>query len=54
MSWGSIGEFIAMGGYGWYVWGAYDVTFALLALEVVLVVRRHRAAKKAVTSSGSE
>ena len=46
MSWGSFGEFIAMGGYGWYVWGAYDVTFILLALELVLVFRRHRAAKR--------
>jgi len=46
MSWGSIGEFIAMGGYGWYVWGSYDVTFVLLALEVLLVTARHRAAKR--------
>lgn len=35
-----------MGGYGWYVWGAYDVTFVLLALEMVLVVRRHRKARQ--------
>ena len=44
MNWGSLSEFLAMGGYGWYVWGAYDVTFVLLALELVLVYRRHRAA----------
>ena len=44
MNWGSVGEFLAMGGYGWYVWGAYDVTFVLLALELTLVFRRHRAA----------
>ncbi len=25
-----------------YVWGSYGVTFALLALEVVLLVRRTR------------
>ena len=35
-------EFFAMGGYGWYVWGSYAVTFALLALEVVLLARRAR------------
>ena len=46
MSWGSLGEFLAMGGYGWYVWGAYDVTLVLLALELVLVFRRHRAARQ--------
>ncbi len=44
MSWGSAGEFFAMGGYAWYVWGAYVVTMALIGLELVLVVARHRAA----------
>jgi heme exporter protein D len=34
-----------MGGYGFYVWGSYIVTFALLAIEVVLVLRRSREAK---------
>jgi heme exporter protein D len=32
-----------MGGYGVYVWGSYAVTFALLAIEVVMVIRRKRA-----------
>ena len=35
-------EFLAMGGYGLYVWGAYLVTFALLAVEVVLLLKRKR------------
>ena len=38
-------EFLAMGGYGWYVWGSYGVTFACLALEVVLVLKRSRETK---------
>jgi heme exporter protein D len=38
-------EFFAMGGYALYVWGAYGVTFALLALEVVFLARRAREAK---------
>ncbi len=38
-------EFLAMGGYAFYVWGSYLVTFALLAVEVVLVLRRSREAK---------
>jgi heme exporter protein CcmD len=25
-----------------YIWGSYGVTFALLALEVILVIRRMR------------
>jgi heme exporter protein D len=42
MQWGSISEFIAMGGYGGYVWGAFGVTFVLMAGEVVMVVKGHR------------
>jgi heme exporter protein D len=38
-------EFFAMGGYAWYVWGSYGVTFALLVLEVVLLWKRKREAK---------
>jgi len=35
-------EFFAMGGYGFYVWGAYGVTALLLAAEVIAVARRRR------------
>ena len=52
MNWGSVGEFIAMGGYGWYVWGAYDVTFILLAVELMLVFRRRRAAQRQLKERG--
>ena len=37
-------EFLAMGGYAFFVWGSYGVTFALLALEVVLLARRQKRA----------
>jgi heme exporter protein D len=37
-------EFLAMGGYAWYVWGAYGMTFLLLALEVVLLTKRSKKA----------
>ena len=33
-------DFLSMGGYAFYVWGSYAVTFLLLAAEVVLVRRR--------------
>jgi len=36
----SVSEFFAMGGYGLYVWGAYGVTFALLIIEVTLLLKR--------------
>ena len=40
MSWGSLNEFLAMGGYGLYVWGSYGVTFLCLAIEIILLVKR--------------
>jgi heme exporter protein D len=42
MSWGSVGEFLHMGGYGLYVWGSYGVTLAALALETWMLLRRAR------------
>ena len=48
MSWGSASEFFAMGGYGLYVWGAYVVTFACLAVEPALAWLRHRSARAAL------
>ena len=38
-------EFFNMGGYGLYVWGSYGVTFALLAIEVFLVMKHKRETK---------
>jgi heme exporter protein D len=38
-------EFFAMGGYAFYVWGSYGVTFALLAIEVYLLMKRKRETK---------
>ena len=35
-------EFFAMGGYAWYVWGSYGVTFFLLAVEMILLYNRSR------------
>jgi heme exporter protein D len=42
MNWGSLEAFLAMGGYGLYVWGSYAVTFVLLLTEVVLLALRRR------------
>jgi len=38
-------QFFAMGGYAVYVWGAYGVTAACLALEVFFVLKRKRETK---------
>jgi len=48
MQWHSLSEFLAMGGRGGFVWGAYG-TFALLVLVEPLLARwRHRAARRAI------
>ena len=38
-------EFFQMGGYAWYVWGSYGVTFACLALEIFFLLRKSAEAK---------
>jgi len=45
VNWSSLSDFVAMGGYGFYVWGAYLVTAAVIAAEVLALVARHRAAR---------
>ncbi|MFY9621467.1 MAG: heme exporter protein CcmD [Pyrinomonadaceae bacterium] len=48
MQWNSFSEFISMGGYGFFVWGSYGVTFVLLAAElIVLRSRKKRLSEKA-------
>jgi len=37
MNWGSLDNFLAMGGYGLYVWGSYAVTLVLIVAELVLL-----------------
>jgi heme exporter protein D len=35
-------KFFSMGGYGFYVWGSYGVTFLLLSAEVLILLKRKR------------
>ncbi len=39
-------EFLAMGGYGFYVWGSYGVTALLIVAEIVWVIQRRKALLK--------
>ena len=34
MNWGSLNEFLAMGGYGFYVWGSYGMAVLCIAVEI--------------------
>jgi len=47
MSWSSLNEFLAMGGYALYVWGSYAVAAGLIAVEVIMLIQRRRHALKA-------
>ena len=47
MIWKSLDDFIAMGGYGFYVWGSYLVTAALILAEIFMLRMRRRAIEKA-------
>jgi heme exporter protein D len=40
-------EFFAMGGNGFYVWGAFGMTALLIAAEIVAVRTRLKAARDA-------
>ena len=42
MQWHSLGEFMAMGGYAFYVWGSFGATALGLALEAALLRARRR------------
>jgi len=35
-----VSDFFHMGGYAWYVWGSYGVTFLCLAIEIIVLVKR--------------
>jgi heme exporter protein D len=48
MYWHSLSDFVAMGGYAFYVWGSYGATAVLIAAELwLLKTRKRRAIKQA-------
>ncbi len=40
MQWNSVGEFFAMGGYAFYVWGSFGACLLLMIVEPLLARRR--------------
>ena len=44
-------EFLAMGGYGFYIWGAYGVAALAIVVELVALRARRAAALKASTEA---
>jgi heme exporter protein D len=43
MNWSGWSDFLAMGGYAFYVWGAFGVTAAAMLAELGLLALRRRA-----------
>jgi heme exporter protein D len=41
--WNSFADFLAMGGYGLYVWGSFGVTALVLAAELWSLRQRRKA-----------
>jgi heme exporter protein D len=41
----NLNELLAMGGYGFYVWGSYLVTALLIGSEIVAVRARYKASR---------
>ena len=52
MKWNSVSEFLAMGGYGFYVWGSYLVTLAFMVAEPLMLRLRHRDALREAADQG--
>ncbi len=46
--WNSLADFGSMGGYGLYVWGAFGVTAAAIAWELLALRRRRQQALQQV------
>jgi heme exporter protein D len=40
--WNSFSEFLAMGGYGLYVWGSFAVTALVMIIEPIMAVQRRK------------
>jgi heme exporter protein D len=52
MNWHSPADFFAMGGYALYVWGSFGACALALALEALLVGRRHAGVLRSLRRQG--
>lgn len=50
MKWGSLSEFLAMGGYGFYVWVSFGTTALCMVWEVFSLRRREATASRIESS----
>ena len=40
--WNSFSDFLAMGGYGLYVWGSFGATVLIMTVEPIVVARNRK------------
>jgi heme exporter protein D len=40
--WNSFSDFLAMGGYGLYVWGSFGVTALVMVIEPIIIARSRK------------
>jgi heme exporter protein D len=48
VNWSGVADFVAMGGYGLYVWGSFVVTAAGIGWEAVMLRQRRASALRQV------
>lgn len=48
MQWNSVGEFFAMGGYAFYIWGSFGACALLMIAEPFLAKRRLSEVRKSL------
>ena len=53
MQWHSVGEFLAMGGYAFYVWGSVGVCALALIAEPWALRRQHRRLLRSLRRRGA-
>lgn len=51
--WNSFGDFLAMGGYGLYVWGSLGICALVCVFEPISLNLKHRALLAEVSLEGS-
>lgn len=46
--WDGIGDFLAMGGHGPWIWGSYGAALVLFLAEILLLARRRQRAYRMI------
>jgi heme exporter protein D len=47
MNWSSASDFLAMGGYGFYVWGSFGMAAIVIVAELLALRARRKALRQA-------